>query len=184
MYTASIYFCDTTTARRRTNQIREVPAQQSRPVMFSSAYTQAYKQCTFIILHKAELFGNRVSLAGLLLVSGLHIPYFLGSGFPHSTQTSKLITGSQAKYFLSSPHFLVLQHLDKFLLIKRNRVFLLRSRIKLKQQHDSNAQGVTAGHCYAPPHLITTKLSCVKREEVCFKQAVQFLPSTILDLAR
>lgn len=147
--TVGTYFCDMTTGKRRTNQIGEVPAQQGWLVMFWSAHIQAYKQCTFIILHNAELFGNRVSLAGLpLLVSGLHVPYFLGSQLPRSTQTSKLITGSQARYFISYPHFLVSLFYSIWTSsssVKETGFFWLKSRIKLKQQqHDSNAQGITA----------------------------------------
>lgn len=149
--------------------------------VLSSAYIQAHEQCTFIPLHTAELFGSWGSLAGLpLLVGGLHIPYFLGSRFPPSTQTSKSITGSQAKYFISYSHFLV----TLFCSICTNSSLkgtgwvLRRRRIKLKQQQDSKAQDM-----WAERALLAAELSWAKRE-VCFKQAVQYLPSTILDLAR
>lgn len=102
----AFYFCDMTTAKRRTNQIREVPAQQPWLVMFSSAYKQAYKQSTSIISHNAELFGNSQFSRASFLVGRLYIQYFLGSPFPQSTQTRKLMT-SRARYFVSHPHFLV-----------------------------------------------------------------------------
>ena len=148
VYMVGIYFCDMTTGKRRTNQIREAPAQPPRLFMFSSAHTEAHQQCTFITVHNAELSGNRVSSAGLpLLVGGLHTPYFLGSQFPHSTQTRNC-PQAQSQVFHILPSFScvpVLQHLDKFLLIKGNRGFFwLKSRLKPKQQHNSNAQGITA----------------------------------------
>lgn len=125
----------------------EGPAQGSQLVMFSSAHTEAHKQCTIIPLHTAELLGSRGSLAGFLCWL-VDYTFCISSAHNFLIQPKPVSRSQAPKPSISYPTltflWLFCSICTNSSLLKGTGCFLLRRRIKLKQQQDSNAQGTWA----------------------------------------